>query len=53
MPFYHAQEATAAVKEFLGPYYLFDAKPFYKAVFDCHAKCKFVEDEGDIVWFKH
>ncbi|KAJ3259950.1 Delta(12)-fatty-acid desaturase [Boothiomyces macroporosus] len=53
MPFYHAQEATAAVKEFLGPYYLFDSKPFYEAVFDCNATCKFVEDEGDIVWFKH
>ncbi|KAI8896377.1 fatty acid desaturase-domain-containing protein [Globomyces pollinis-pini] len=53
MPFYHAQEATKAVIPILGEYYLYDNKPFWEAALECHAKCQFVEDSGDIVWFKH
>ncbi|KAI8919057.1 fatty acid desaturase-domain-containing protein [Powellomyces hirtus] len=53
MPHYNAVEATAYVKEFLGKYYLYDPTPFYKAVWNSYTTCKFVEDEGDVKWFKH
>ncbi|KAJ3152548.1 Delta(12)-fatty-acid desaturase [Geranomyces variabilis] len=53
MPHYHAEEATAAIKKFLGPYYLYDKTPIAKAVWNSYTTCKFVEDEGDVKWFKH
>ncbi|KAJ8325371.1 hypothetical protein QVD99_006121 [Batrachochytrium dendrobatidis] len=53
MPHYHAQEATEAVKEFLGKYYLYDSTPFMVALYRNYKLCKFVEDDGDIVFFKH
>ena len=32
MPFYHAVEATAAIKPILGDYYLFDNTPIVQAL---------------------
>ena len=46
MPHYHAQEATEAVKEFLGKYYLYDSTPFMVALYRNYKLCKFVEDDG-------
>ena len=53
MPFYHAQEATEAVKKVLGKHYLFDDAHFLSAALVAQRRCRFVEDEGDLVWFKH
>jgi omega-6 fatty acid desaturase (delta-12 desaturase) len=53
MPFYHAEEATRHVKGFLGEYYLYEDGNIWKAAYDCYARCKFVEDEGEVLWFKH
>jgi len=52
MPFYHAQEATEAIKTVLGPYYLKDETPILKALYRSYSQCLFVEDEGDIVFYK-
>jgi omega-6 fatty acid desaturase / acyl-lipid omega-6 desaturase (Delta-12 desaturase) len=53
MPFYHAIEATRHVKEFLGEYYLYENGNFWVAALDCYSRCKFVENEGELLWFKY
>ena len=52
MPFYHATEATEAVKGLLGEYYLFDPTPIPIALWRSLLHCRFVDDEGDIVFCK-
>ncbi|KAI9091115.1 fatty acid desaturase-domain-containing protein [Phlyctochytrium arcticum] len=53
MPHYNAEEATKAIEQKLGKYYIMDRTPIAKALWQCYRHCKFVEDEGDIVWYKH
>lgn len=53
MPFYHAKEATEAIKKVLGPYYLKDDTPVLKALWRSYSCCQFVEDNGDIVFYKN
>ena len=53
MPFYHAKEATKHLKEVLGPYYLQDSTPISHALYRAFSTCQFVEDTGDIVFFKN
>lgn len=52
MPHYHAQEATEAIKELLGDYYLKDDTPIWKALWQSWRTCHFVEDEGDYVFYQ-
>jgi omega-6 fatty acid desaturase (delta-12 desaturase) len=73
MPFYHAQEATEAVRkvcflptrryshltyvfiffeQVMGPYYLKDDTPILKALYRAFSNCQFVEDSGDVVFYK-
>lgn len=52
MPFYHAQEATRAVRAFLGDYYLVDHTPIPAALWRSWKACRFVEDSGDVVYYK-
>ncbi|CAG8653831.1 37054_t:CDS:2, partial [Racocetra persica] len=47
MPHYHAEEATIHLKEVLGPYYIFDDTPIFKALWRSHTQCRFIEDEGE------
>lgn len=51
IPFYHAQEATAALRKKLGPYYLRDETPFFTALWNSWNSCRFIEDEGDVVFY--
>ena len=53
VPFYHAVEATLAVKAKLGKYYLSDHTPIPAAVYKAFATCKFVEDKGGVVHYKN
>ncbi|KAI1311537.1 linoleoyl-CoA desaturase activity protein [Mortierella claussenii] len=53
MPFYNAVEATKYLKAKLGKYYLYDDTPIAKALYRNWRQCKFVEDEGDVVFYKH
>ncbi|KAH6576504.1 hypothetical protein BASA60_004498 [Batrachochytrium salamandrivorans] len=53
LPHYHAEEATEAIKEFLGKYYSYDSRPILEALYSNFIVCKFVEDEGDVVFYKH
>jgi omega-6 fatty acid desaturase (delta-12 desaturase) len=52
MPFYNAIEATIQVRKFLGDYYLVDHTPTPVALWKAWKTCRFVEDEGDVVYFK-
>jgi len=51
MPFYHAQEATEALKKTLGQYYLQDSTPIPKALWRSWTQCKFVPDEGEVLYY--
>jgi omega-6 fatty acid desaturase (delta-12 desaturase) len=53
MPFYHAQEATEAMRKVLGPYYMKDETPIARALYRSYSTCQFVEDEGDTVFYKN
>jgi len=53
MPFYHAQEATEAIRKVLGPYYMKDETPIARALYRSFSTCLFVEDDGDTVFYKN
>lgn len=53
MPFYHAQEATEHIRRVLGPYYLKDNTPIARALWRAYANCQFIENDGDIVFYKN
>lgn len=52
MPFYKADEATAAIKEFLGPLYNYDPTPWYLAAWRIAKRCHYVEDINGIQYYK-
>lgn len=52
MPFYHAKEATEAIKKVLGDYYYYDNTNVWQAVRRSWAYCKFVDPaDGDIMYY--
>ncbi|KAF9375282.1 Acyl-lipid omega-3 desaturase [Podila verticillata] len=53
IPFYNAVEATKHLKAKLGEYYVVDDTPIAKALYRNWRECKFVEDEGEVAFFKH
>lgn len=52
MPWYHAQEATLALRKALGPYYMRDETPAPLALWRAWSRCRFVEDAGNVVFYK-
>jgi omega-6 fatty acid desaturase (delta-12 desaturase) len=54
MPFYRADEATAAVKAFLEPkgLYNYDPTPWYKALWKIANTCHYVDDIKGVQYFK-
>jgi len=53
MPFYHAQEATLHIKRVLGEYYMQDNTPIARALWRSWKDCQYVEDEGEVVFYKN
>ncbi|POM65500.1 Fatty acid desaturase [Phytophthora palmivora] len=53
MPFYHCEEATNAIKPLLGKFYLKDTTPVPLALWRSYTHCKFVEDDGKVVFYKN
>nr|WQH19959.1 delta12 fatty acid desaturase [Bemisia tabaci] len=56
MPFYHAAEATAALRPVLGEYYRFDDTPILRAAFRETERCIFVQRDAaeqgkGVFWF--
>ena len=52
MPFYNARKATLAIKKLLGDYYLSDHTPIPLALYRSFSQCKYIEDEGSVVYYK-
>jgi omega-6 fatty acid desaturase (delta-12 desaturase) len=52
MPFYNAIKATPYLKEKLGEYYFFDDTPVLKALYRAVRNCHYVEDEGDVLFYR-
>ncbi|CEG69824.1 Putative Delta-12-fatty acid desaturase [Rhizopus microsporus] len=53
MPHYHAEEATAHIKKALGKHYQCDYTPIPIALWKVWKSCRFVEEEGDVVFYKN
>ncbi|KAJ3492008.1 hypothetical protein NLI96_g283 [Meripilus lineatus] len=53
MPFYHGPEATEYLKAYIGEQYHFSDKPAFKALWDNYNDCQFVEDKGDILFYRN
>ncbi|KAI8612552.1 delta-12 fatty acid desaturase [Chytriomyces sp. MP71] len=52
MPFYNAGVATEALKKKLGKFYLSDKSPIFWSLWNSSRSCKFVENEGNVVFYK-
>ncbi|KAJ3114590.1 hypothetical protein HDU96_001892 [Phlyctochytrium bullatum] len=52
MPHYNAEKATEALRKKLGKYYLRDESPLLSQLWKSYTKCKFVEDDGSVLWYK-
>ncbi|KAF8148409.1 fatty acid desaturase-domain-containing protein [Crassisporium funariophilum] len=53
VPFYHLPEVTKAIMPVLGEYYNYDSTPAMYALWRSFTQCVFVENEGDILFFKN
>lgn len=52
MPHYHAKEASLHLKKKLGKFYIEDNRSLLTMVWDSWTSCRFVEDEGKVLWYK-
>ncbi|KAH8929558.1 hypothetical protein BT69DRAFT_1345739 [Atractiella rhizophila] len=52
IPHYNAWAATEALKKRLGPYYQKSEENYWVSLWKSYNACKFVEDEGDVVFMK-
>ncbi|KAI5117063.1 hypothetical protein M0805_006785 [Coniferiporia weirii] len=52
MPFYHLGEATAYAKEVLGRDYYECDTPIFRALWENHRHCQYVDAQGAIVFYK-
>ncbi|KAK6978222.1 tRNA-dihydrouridine(47) synthase [NAD(P)(+)] [Favolaschia claudopus] len=52
LPWYHGEEATQYLKEFIGPHYAWSDKPIFSALWDSYNRCQFVEDEGNVLFYR-
>lgn len=53
MPFYHAQEATEAIKKVIGNYYFCDKTPIPHALYRAYSCCQYVDEGKTTVFFKN
>ncbi|KAF9495229.1 hypothetical protein BDN71DRAFT_1391921 [Pleurotus eryngii] len=53
IPFYNLPQATEAIKPILGEYYNYDSTPTIAALWRSFTQCVFVEDEGQVVFYKN
>lgn len=53
MPFYHGPEATRYLKAFIGDHYHYSDKPVFQALWDSYNQCQFVEDSGEVLFYRN
>ncbi|KAF9003416.1 fatty acid desaturase-domain-containing protein [Cyathus striatus] len=52
-PFYNGPEITKAIKSVLKDNYNYDSTPSFYALYRSFTECLFVEEEGDIIFYKN
>ncbi|KAF8324729.1 fatty acid conjugase, partial [Cantharellus anzutake] len=52
IPFYHQPYVTQAIKKVLGDDYCYDGTNTYRSIWRNFTQCQFVEDEGDVVFYR-
>ncbi|KAJ7463514.1 fatty acid desaturase-domain-containing protein [Mycena galericulata] len=53
IPFYNQPEVTKHLKNVLNEHYNYDPTPCFRALYRSFTECAFVEDEGDIIFYKN
>ncbi|KAJ7757656.1 delta-12 fatty acid desaturase [Mycena metata] len=53
IPFYNQPLVTEHLKTVLGEHYNYDPTPCFRALYRSFTECAFVEDEGDIIFYKN
>ncbi|KAG7096068.1 hypothetical protein E1B28_006748 [Marasmius oreades] len=53
IPFYNQPEVTARIRTVLKDHYNFDSTNTFRALYRTFTQCEFVEDEGDVVFYKN
>jgi len=53
IPHYHAWDATEALKTKLGEHYCSTDENYWYSLWKSFRQCRFVEDEGDVVFYKN
>jgi len=53
IPHYAAWDATEAIKNYVGEYYHYTDENFLKSVFNNYRQCRFIEDTGDVLFYKN
>lgn len=53
IPHYHIRKATDAIIPILGPYYRKSNMSLFKALWQFYKHCRFISDQGDVVYYKH
>ncbi|GJJ15411.1 hypothetical protein Clacol_009687 [Clathrus columnatus] len=53
MPWYNGEEATKYLREVLKDHYVYSDALVFKTLWETYNSCQFVEDEGDIVFYKN
>lgn len=51
VPFYHAREATAAIRSVLGSYYMFDDTPIVRSLWRAWTNCIVIDDDAELAWY--
>ncbi|KAF9475735.1 hypothetical protein BDN70DRAFT_221382 [Pholiota conissans] len=52
-PFWNGPEITKAVRSVLGDSYNYDSTPTFYALYRSFTQCLFIEDEGEIIFYKN
>lgn len=52
MPFYHGEQATRHLKNFLGVHYNSSDNSTFKSLWDTYNRCQFVEDKGGVLFYR-
>ncbi|KAI0827411.1 fatty acid desaturase-domain-containing protein [Trametes gibbosa] len=52
LPWYNGEEATTHLARAMGPYYRRSNKPVFRALWDNYNFCQFVDNEGDMVFYR-
>ncbi|KAJ7475898.1 fatty acid desaturase-domain-containing protein [Mycena latifolia] len=52
IPFYHGPAATQHLKAALGAHYVTSDTPAFRALWENYNRCQFVEDTGNVVFYK-